>query len=108
MNNLEKQKAALKTLMEVEQHITEKRDKRNESSLTKPEVLLKKEETQSTDIKNIKCKSREVRLILETDSDLYRDIKELEEIDPLFEFNRATLRKIAEAYIKDRLRKMKD
>ena len=108
MNNLEKQKAALKTLMEVEQHIAEKRDKRNESSLTKPEVLLTTDDSKQTDTKNIKCKSREVRLILETDSDLYRDIKELEELDPLFELNRSTLRKIVESYIKDRLRKMKD
>ncbi|WP_085744874.1 hypothetical protein [Pseudomonas syringae] len=106
MNKLEEQ---IRKLEELEKEMEAEHEKRNTSALPiTPEKLLKKEETQSTDTKNIKCKSREVRLILETDSDLYRDIKELEEIDPLFEFNRATLRKIAEAYIKDRLRKMKD
>ncbi|MBK3506627.1 hypothetical protein [Pseudomonas sp. MF6747] len=106
MNKLEEQ---IRKLEQLEKEMEAEHEKRNTSALsTTPEKLLKKEETQSKDTKNIKCKSREVRLILETDSDLYRDIKELEAIDPLFEFNRATLRKIAEAYIKDRLRKMKD
>lgn len=109
MNNFEEQKAALKKLMKVEEQIAEKRDKRNESALPiKPEVLLTTDDSKQTDTKNIKCKSREVRLILEVESDLYKDVKELEELDPLFEFNRATLRKIAESYIKERLRKMKD
>ncbi|HGN0662079.1 TPA: hypothetical protein ACKTGI_002751 [Pseudomonas aeruginosa] len=109
MNNLELQKEQIRKLLELEQEVAEEHNKRNTSALpTTPEKLLTTDDSKQKDTKNIKCKSREIRLILETDSDLYVDLKELEELDPLFELNRSTLRKITESYIKDRLRKMKD
>ncbi|MBA1300081.1 MULTISPECIES: hypothetical protein [Pseudomonas] len=105
MKTIEEQ---IRQLEELEKEVAEEHNKRNISALPTTPEIFKKEETQSKDTKNIKCKSREIRLILEVESDLYKDVKELEELDPLFEFNRATLRRIAESYIKERLKKMKD
>lgn len=99
----------LMNIEKAEKQIAEKRDKRNESALPqKPEALLKKGEVQTADgTKNIKSKSREVRLILDTESELYKKIQELEQLDSIFKLDRATLTKIVDSFVSDRLRKIK-